>query len=91
MYAQNNEDDILATFFSNIPNGSFLEIGAFHPKNLSNTRALVEKGWGGVMVDEQGRALMRWSGLRKLLLLAWERYFSTQWMLMEPAPGTTLE
>jgi len=51
MYAQNNEDDILATFFSNIPNGSFLEIGAFHPKNLSNTRALVEKGWGGVMVD----------------------------------------
>ena len=51
MYSQNNEDDILATFFSNIPNGSFLEIGAFHPKNLSNTRALVEKGWGGVMVD----------------------------------------
>jgi hypothetical protein len=51
MYAQNNEDDILATFFSNITNGSFLEIGAFHPKNLSNTRLLVEKGWGGVMVD----------------------------------------
>ena len=51
MYAQNNEDDILAKFFENTPNGSFLEIGAFHPKNLSNTRLLVEKGWGGVMVD----------------------------------------
>lgn len=51
MYSQNNEDDILANYFSNISNGSFLEIGAFHPKNLSNTRLLVEKGWGGVMVD----------------------------------------
>ena len=40
MYSQNNEDDILTQFFANTPNGSFLEIGAFHPKNLSNTRAL---------------------------------------------------
>lgn len=51
MYSQNNEDDILTQFFANTADGSFLEIGAFHPKNLSNTRALVEKGWGGVMVD----------------------------------------
>lgn len=51
MYAQNNEDDILAKFFENVSNGFFLEIGAFHPKNLSNTRLLVEKGWSGVMVD----------------------------------------
>lgn len=51
MYSQNNEDDILANVFAQKSNGFFLEIGAFHPKNLSNTRLMVEKGWGGVMVD----------------------------------------
>jgi hypothetical protein len=50
MYAQNNEDDILNQYFS-ANNGFFLEIGAFHPKALSNSRLLVERGWGGVMVD----------------------------------------
>jgi hypothetical protein len=51
MYAQNNEDDILARYFSSVDGGTFLEIGAFHPKNLSNTKVFVDKGWGGVMVD----------------------------------------
>jgi FkbM family methyltransferase len=31
--------------------GRFLEIGAFHPKQNSNTRALYELGWSGVMVE----------------------------------------
>ena len=29
----------------------FLEIGAYHPEEFSNTRALVELGWGGVYVE----------------------------------------
>jgi FkbM family methyltransferase len=29
----------------------FLDIGAFHPTDKSNTRALVELGWTGVMVE----------------------------------------
>jgi FkbM family methyltransferase len=31
--------------------GRFLDIGAWHAKNLSNTRALYERGWGGVLVE----------------------------------------
>jgi len=31
--------------------GKFLDIGAFHPTCFSNTRALYELGWGGVMIE----------------------------------------
>jgi FkbM family methyltransferase len=31
--------------------GRFLDIGAWHAKNLSNTRALYERGWSGVLVE----------------------------------------
>lgn len=31
--------------------GRFLDIGAWHAKNLSNTRALYERGWQGVMIE----------------------------------------
>lgn len=31
--------------------GRFLDIGAYHPKVFSNTRALYELGWSGVMVE----------------------------------------
>ena len=31
--------------------GRFLDIGAWHAKDLSNTRALYERGWSGVLVE----------------------------------------
>ena len=31
--------------------GRFLEIGAYHPTQFSNTRALVDRGWSGVMIE----------------------------------------
>lgn len=31
--------------------GRFLDIGAWEPKRLSNSRALYERGWSGVMVE----------------------------------------
>lgn len=33
------------------PTNKFLDIGAWHPTTFSNTRALVEKGWSGVLVE----------------------------------------
>jgi len=50
MYSQNNEEQIILNALKDV-NGRFLEIGAFHPKHLSNTRALVEAGWHGVYVE----------------------------------------
>lgn len=53
LYSQNNEDVTIRNYFSvnNIHEGKFLEIGAYHPKVFSNTRALVENGWHGVYVE----------------------------------------
>ncbi len=48
-YSQFNEErHILAAC---PPNGAFLDIGAYHPTDKSNTRALYERGWSGVMIE----------------------------------------
>lgn len=50
-YSQNNEEAVLLDHFGDKADGTFLEIGAFHPTRLSNTRALIERGWSGFMVE----------------------------------------
>ncbi len=50
MYSQNNEEEIIRQIVGDKP-GRFLEIGAYNPKLFSNTRALYEAGWSGVMVE----------------------------------------
>jgi FkbM family methyltransferase len=55
-HSQNNEEEVILNFFGDTPSTAdsrmtFLEIGAFDPIELSNTRALVERGWGGVYVE----------------------------------------
>jgi len=49
-YSQNNEQEVILDFFSGTP-GRFLDIGAFDGVELSNTRALAELGWTGIMVE----------------------------------------
>jgi hypothetical protein len=41
----------LAELPDGITRPRFLEIGAWHPTDKSNTRALVELGWSGVMIE----------------------------------------
>lgn len=49
MYSQFDEERYI---LENTPSiGKFLDIGAYHPTHLSNTRALYERGWSGVMVE----------------------------------------
>lgn len=50
-YSQDHEQSYILEFTASITKGKFLDIGAFHPTNLSNTRALYELGWSGVMVE----------------------------------------
>lgn len=40
-------------------NGFFLDIGAWHPVKLSNTKALEEAGWSGVCIEP---FLVEWKG-----------------------------
>ena len=51
MYSQNNEEQVILDVFGKATGGKFLDIGAFDPKRLSNTRALYELGWSGVFVE----------------------------------------
>ena len=49
-YSQNDEQDVILEFFQG-RTGKFLDIGAYNGVDLSNTRALVELGWSGIMVE----------------------------------------
>jgi FkbM family methyltransferase len=56
MYSQFDEEKhILAAIAVYGPPGTskpqFLDIGAYHPTDKSNTRALYERGWSGVMIE----------------------------------------
>ena len=48
-YSQNGEDLIVAAQFS--APGTLLEIGAWEPKKLSNSRLLIEAGWSAVLCE----------------------------------------
>ena len=51
-FSQEGEDIILRELFANQKeNGSYLDIGAFHPMHYSNTYYFYLNGWRGVNVD----------------------------------------
>lgn len=49
-YSQNNEQQIILRHFVGY-RGTFLDLGSYTGVELSNVRALAEKGWDGVMVE----------------------------------------
>jgi FkbM family methyltransferase len=50
-YSQNNEEEHILRICGGIQIGRFLDLGSYNPKLFSNTRALYERGWSGVMVE----------------------------------------
>ena len=51
-YSQYGEDlIILGAFAGRTEPGTLLDIGAWHPTIFSNTRALIELGWAGVIIE----------------------------------------
>ena len=50
MYSQSSEEKYILEYFGSHV-GSFIDIGANDGKTLSNTFALAEKGWTGVLVE----------------------------------------
>ena len=49
-YSQRGEQRIILDYFAG-KTGTFLDVGAFDPFKFSNTRALYERGWSGVMIE----------------------------------------
>lgn len=50
-YAQYQEDLIISSFFNGKHKGTFIDIGAYDPNELSNTKKFYDQGWRGVNVD----------------------------------------
>lgn len=63
-YSQQGEQKIIIDFFKDFK-GSLLDIGANDGATLSNSRALMEHGWNGVLVEPAPEALRKLSELYK--------------------------
>lgn len=50
-YAQNGEDVVLWRALGHVSGGTYVDVGAAHPSELSVTRALYERGWRGIDVE----------------------------------------
>jgi len=62
MYSQHDEEKYILEAVKDIPDGTFLDIGAFDGRTFSNSYALAEKGWRGVLIEPSAgpfKALMK--------------------------------
>jgi FkbM family methyltransferase len=50
-FAQNREDVIVWDYFDHKKDGFFVEVGANHPTELSQTWFLEQQGWRGILVE----------------------------------------
>lgn len=57
-YSQNDEQEVILRFFAGRV-GRFLDIGAYDGVLFSNTRALLEQAWTGVMVEPNPHNLIK--------------------------------
>ena len=57
MHSQNDEEQVILEYFGEF-RGTFYDIGAWDGKCLSNTYALLERGWAGVMVEPAPRSFV---------------------------------
>lgn len=58
MYSQNAEEEVILRYFGDFK-GTFIDIGANDGVTLSNTRALAERDWCGVLVEPSPTAFRR--------------------------------
>jgi FkbM family methyltransferase len=50
-----SQDELVWEFFSRRPEGFFVEVGANHPRQGSQTWLLEEAGWRGILVEPQAK------------------------------------
>lgn len=57
-YSENGEDIFLQQrVFANQAEGFYVDVGAFHPKLLSNTYRLYRRGWHGINIEPNSDAI----------------------------------
>lgn len=55
-YAQNGEDAIISGLVGKQRDRVYVDVGAFHPVQYSNTYSLYKRGWKGIAIDPNPRA-----------------------------------
>lgn len=63
-YSQALQDVFILTFLNGKTNGTYLEIGCFHPTKINNTRLLEDFGWRGVSIDKWADMQLLWQQTR---------------------------
>ena len=63
-FSQYGEDVFLHKFFRGQRNGFYIDVGAHHPFQLSNTAYLWANGWNGVNVDASSAAIRLFNRVR---------------------------
>jgi len=63
-YSQFGEDLFLADYFEGQAEGTYVDVGAFHPRQFSNTQLLYERGWRGLNVDATPGSMRLFAALR---------------------------
>jgi len=58
MYSQKNEETAILAHFGTSA-GRLLDIGAWAPDTFSNTRALLDRGWSGVLVEPSPKPFVK--------------------------------
>lgn len=54
-YAQNAEDIVLQRALSQVDEGFYVDIGAWHPINESVTKVFYDRGWQGINIEPQAK------------------------------------
>jgi len=63
-YSQEGEDLILARIFNEKNSGFYIDVGAYHPKRLSNTYYFYRRGWHGINIDAMPGGMKTFHELR---------------------------
>jgi FkbM family methyltransferase len=50
-FAQEGEDLILFDLLQDVPDGFYVDVGAFHPEHYSNTCLFYRRGWRGINIE----------------------------------------
>jgi len=63
-YSQFGEDLFLEAYFRGRDTGVYVDVGAFHPRQFSNTQLLHERGWRGLNADATPGSMRLFAALR---------------------------
>ena len=63
-YSQNSEDILIDRLLGNKKTGFYVDVGAYDPSRLSNTKRFYKRGWSGINIETDPRKIIKFHKLR---------------------------